>query len=167
MTFKCPNGEAKATGRGVVRLPSARSVAKGSDGILMVTHWSCTWRQPGLLPNAALGLSNTGHPTRNHITVQPTDADPKSGSLGLHARVRMELRRMWYIVNTVRPKEKLEACEVQAARRRLRNQCPRPETAQTQDASPGPVATCECSQVEPDRFQASWRPPIIQNGLIN
>ncbi|PIO68286.1 fibronectin type III domain protein [Teladorsagia circumcincta] len=56
--------------------------------------------------------------------------------------------------------------EVQAANPAGETQWSRTETAQTQDASPGPVVDLRVQPVGPDRFQVSWRPPINPNGLI-
>ncbi|RCN43889.1 fibronectin type III domain protein [Ancylostoma caninum] len=56
--------------------------------------------------------------------------------------------------------------EVQAANPAGETQWSRTETAQTQDASPGPVVDLRVQPVGPDRLQVSWRPPINPNGLI-
>ncbi|ETN71312.1 fibronectin type III domain protein [Necator americanus] len=56
--------------------------------------------------------------------------------------------------------------EVQAANPAGETQWSRMETAQTQDASPGPVVDLRVQAVGPDRLQVSWRPPINPNGLI-
>uniref|UniRef100_A0A158P825 Fibronectin type III domain protein n=1 Tax=Angiostrongylus cantonensis TaxID=6313 RepID=A0A158P825_ANGCA len=56
--------------------------------------------------------------------------------------------------------------EVQAANPAGETQWSRTETAQTQDASPGPVVDFRVQPVGPDRLQVSWRPPLNPNGLI-
>ncbi|VDO74656.1 unnamed protein product [Heligmosomoides polygyrus] len=94
--------------------------------------------------------------------------------------------RMWYIVKYSTPKNQgfknltqgensvvFESdpytkwnFEVQAANPAGETQWSRTETAQTQDASPGPVADLRVQPVGPDRLQVSWRPPLNPNGLI-
>ncbi|CAJ0598951.1 unnamed protein product [Cylicocyclus nassatus] len=56
--------------------------------------------------------------------------------------------------------------EVQAANPAGETAWSRTETAQTQDASPGPVQDLRVQVVGPDSLQVSWRPPINPNGLI-
>uniref|UniRef100_A0A7I5E8R5 Fibronectin type III domain protein n=2 Tax=Haemonchus contortus TaxID=6289 RepID=A0A7I5E8R5_HAECO len=94
--------------------------------------------------------------------------------------------RMWYIVKYSTPKNQgfknltqgensvvfesdpytRWSFEVQAANPAGETQWSRTETAQTQDASPGPVVDLRVQPVGPDRLQVSWRPPINPNGLI-
>ncbi|WKY00226.1 hypothetical protein Q1695_014798 [Nippostrongylus brasiliensis] len=56
--------------------------------------------------------------------------------------------------------------EVQAANPAGETHWSRTETAQTQDASPGPVSDLRVQPVGPDSLQVSWRPPLNPNGLI-
>ncbi|KJH44141.1 fibronectin type III domain protein [Dictyocaulus viviparus] len=154
----------------VIVMDQNRGTAFTSPIVQVQTQFTC---QPPRRAPSNLQVSPIG-PTQIRLTWAP-----------LHES-EWNCDRLWYIVKYSTPKNQgfknltqgensvvFESdpytkwnFEVQAANPAGETQWSRTETAQTQDASPGPVVDFRVQPIGPDRLQVSWRPPINPNGLI-